>query len=130
MSLNLFVLALGKTQTALLQRGMQFRAMELRSIIAGIAGAIVGITMAVLGYGPWALVAQVMTISVVRTTLVWIASRWRPSFQFSRAAWKDIRGFSRNLLVANILYFVNGNADNLIVGKFLGAAALGIYRLS
>ena len=130
MSLNMIVLALGKTQTALLQRSMQFRAMEIRAIVAGCAGAVVGIGMAVAGYGPWALVGQVLTISIVRTTLVWIASRWRPTFQFSRAAWKDIRSYSRNLLVTNVLYFVNGNADNLIVGKFLGAAALGIYRLS
>ena len=130
MALNLLILALGRTQTALLQRSMQFRSLEVRSIISGLAGAAVGITMAVLGYGPWAIVAQVMTISVVRTVLVWFASDWRPSFSFSRSAWKDIRGFSRNLLVANVLYFLNGNADNLIVGKFLGATSLGIYRVS
>lgn len=130
MSVNLLVLSLGKTQGALMARGLRFRSLEIRSIIAGVVGAVVGVTMAVLGFGAWALVAQVLTISVMRTGLVWIASDWRPSFTFSRQAWRDIRGFSRKLLVSNILYFLNGNADNLIVGKFLGAVALGIYRLS
>lgn len=130
MALNLFILAVGRTQTALLQRDMQFRSLEVRSIISGLAGAVVGISMAIAGFGPWSIVAQVMTISLVRTVLVWMASPWRPSFSFSFEAWRDIRGFSRNLLVANVLYFLNGNADNVIVGRFLGATSLGFYRVS
>lgn len=130
MSLNFVVIALGKTQYALLQREMRFRSTETRLIISGVVGAVVGITLAFMGAGPWALIAQIMAINAVRTVLVWVASDWRPTFTFSLSAWRDIRSFSRNVLATNILYFLNGNADNLIIGKFLGPAPLGVYRLA
>jgi O-antigen/teichoic acid export membrane protein len=130
MSLNLFVAGLGRVQYALLMRDMRFRSLELRSIIAGVAGAAVGVGMAFAGFGAWALIGQITTINCLRTALVWVASEWRPTFAFSWAAWKDIRRFSRDVLATNILYFLNSNADNLIVGKFLGPGPLGIYRLS
>jgi O-antigen/teichoic acid export membrane protein len=111
-------------------REMRFRELELRSIAAGLAGAVVGIGSAIAGYGPWALIAQITTMNALRTGLVWVTSDWRPTLDFSWSAWREIRRFSRNVLATNILYFLNTNTDNLIVGKFLGPAPLGIYRLS
>jgi len=129
-SLNFVIASLGRTQTALLTRSMNFRSLEVRSVIAGLAGAVVGVTSALMGAGAWAIILQLLTLNTVATVLVWFASPWRPSFVYSRASVGKIGRFSRNVFISNMLFYLNTNADNLIVGKFLGASPLGIYRLS
>ena len=130
LSVNFVIASLGRTQMALLTRAMNFRSLELRSMLAGLSGAAVAIVAAFLGAGPWAIILQLLTLNAVSTLLVWYASPWRPSFVYSRASMRKIGRFSRNVFTSNILFFLNTNADNLIIGKFLGASPLGVYRLS
>jgi O-antigen/teichoic acid export membrane protein len=130
LSLGFFVSALGTTQEALLVRDLGFRRLELRLMAGTAAGAAVGITAAVLGYGAWAIVSQQLAIAVVSTVLLWFVSPWRPSFTFSTASLRDLGGFSARVFGQRLLYYLHRNADNLLVGRFLGAAALGVYALA
>ena len=60
LSVGFLVTALGATQQALLVRDMRFRRLELRQIAATVVGAAVGITVALAGFGAWAIVAQLL----------------------------------------------------------------------
>ena len=39
-------------------------------------------------------------------------------------------GFSANVFGTRLLFYVNRNADNLLIGTVLGARALGAYALA
>jgi O-antigen/teichoic acid export membrane protein len=130
LSLSFLVNALGTTQKALLTRELDFRRLELRMILATLIAAAVGIALAAYGFGAWAIIAQQLTIAGVSTVLLWAVSPWRPRFTFSRASLRDLSGFSANVFATRMLFYVSRNADNFLIGRFLGTAALGLYALA
>jgi O-antigen/teichoic acid export membrane protein len=130
LSLTFLVSSLGTTQAALLVRDMRFRLLELRLIAATVVGAVVGITVALKGFGAWAIVYQQLAESVVSTTLLWCFAPWRPSMTFSWASVRRLGGFAGNVFGENLLYQAGRNAANLVVGRVLGATALGAYALA
>ncbi len=130
LSLGFFVASLSAVPAALLNRSMDFRALELRMMVATLAGAGLGIGLAAAGFGAWAIIAQQLGVTGALTVLLWIRSPWRPSLKFSRASLRDLGGFSGNVFGQRVLYYLHRNSDNLLVGRFLGAAALGAYGLA
>jgi len=130
LSISFVVTALGTTQRALLTREMDFKTLELMVMAANAVGGIVGVAAAFLGYGAWAIVGQQIVIAVVSTLLIWFASPWRPHLVFSRASLRSMLAFSGNVFLTRILFYLNRNADNLLIGRYLGPTALGPYALA
>ena len=129
-SISFVITSISSTQAALFTRQMNFRALELRQIVSYLAGAVVGISTAVAGLGAWAIILQQLTIAVVGTVLLTVFSPWRPRFVFSRASLRDLGGFGVNVFGSRLLFYCNRNADNILIGRFLGSAALGAYAVA
>jgi O-antigen/teichoic acid export membrane protein len=129
-SLSFLIASLGATQKALLIREMNFRSLELRLMLSSLLGGALGIAAAALGYGAWAIITQQLTISVVSTALLWIVSPWRPKFTYSLRSLRKLGGFSGNVFGQRLLYQITRNADNLLIGRFLGPAAVGAYAIA
>lgn len=121
--------ALSTTQASLLWRRMDFRALEIRAMLSTIVAAGVGIGAAAAGLGTWSLILQANALAVTSMVAVWFLSPWTPHLVFSRRSLGRIAGFSSNVLVARFLDYGDRNADNLLVGRFLGSTALGIYSI-
>jgi O-antigen/teichoic acid export membrane protein len=130
LSIGFLVTALGTTQTALLNRDMNFRSLELRMMGGTVAGAVVGIALAAGGYGPWAIIGQQLAAAAASTVLLWALSPWHPRFQFSLASLRDLSSFSLRVFGTRLVFYLNRNADNLLIGRFLGPAALGAYAVA
>lgn len=130
MSLTFLATAPGIVQGALLTRELRFRKLELRTIVATVSSCAVAIVLAVLGAGPWAIVAQMLTVSSVSTVLLWRSSTWRPGMMFSVPALRRFAGFTSHVLGSEFVVWANANVDNLLVGRFLGASPLGAYSLA
>lgn len=130
MSLTFVITSLGITHVTLLTRAMDFRSLELRLMVGGIAGAVVGVALAVLGAGAWAIIAQHVAAAVVGSALAWRGLDWRPSWRFSIASLRSIASFSANVFGSRLLFYVSRNADSLLIGRFLGPAALGAYTIA
>jgi len=130
LSISFLFASLGQTQRALLTRQMSFRSLELRNIAATLAGAIAALLVALAGFGAWAIIAQVVFTSVVSTLMLWTVSPWRPRMTFSRERFRTLGGFGFKTLMMRNLVWVNLNSDNLLVGRFLGSTALGIYSVA
>jgi len=130
MSLSFLITAVGSTQAALLVRVMDFRGLELRLTGGAVAGAGVALVLAWRGGGPWALIGQQVTSATVATVLVWRFSSWRPRFLFSRASLRELASFSGRVFGTRLLFYANRNADNVLVGRFVGAGALGAYTIA
>lgn len=125
-----FVITLGQTQNALLTRAMSFRRLELRRVASALVGAVAAVAVALTGFGPWAIVAQVLGTNITSTTLVWILSPWRPRWMFSRMSLRVLGTFGVKTLGGRLLLYANQNADNLLVGRYLGSGPLGIYTIA
>ena len=130
LSVSFLVTALGTTQSALLNREMQFRSLELRMMAGTLVGGTAGIVVAASGGGAWAIIVQQIAIATVSTVLLWAFSPWRPRFTYSRESLRSLGGFSLNVFGTRVLFYANRNLDNLLIGRFLGPASLGAYAIA
>ncbi len=130
LSLIFVVNSLGGTQQALLERAFNFRAIALRWLLSITLGGIVGISLALAGWGVWSLVGQQLAQEIVGVTILWVSSPWRPGWRFSTRHFHDLFRFGINVLAFNLLSFINTRADDLLIGFFLGPVALGYYSIA
>jgi len=118
---------------AMLVRQLYIRQFVLSSTIATVAGAAVGVSMAIRGAGLWSLAGMALTESFVATSLAWgFAARarvWRPRLAYDGGALHDILGFSAAASGTRMLLVAQGNIDSIVVGRQLGTEALGQYSL-
>lgn len=130
LSLTLLLAAPESTYAALLTRRMDFKSLALRQILAtGMAGAV-GIGAALSGFGVMALVIHALTQAMTSSVLLAWRTGWSPKWQFSRSALHDLWSFGKWVAGARVLNYLNRNVDNLLIGRFLGARALGLYSFS
>ena len=106
---------------------MQFKALAIRDVVAMACGIAVGITLAWLGFGYWSLVAVLFTTSVMNCVLVWTICGWRPGPFRRRVGARGMLAFGGNLTAFNVLNYFSRNFDNILIGRVLGSAPLGIY---
>ena len=127
----IFVISsIGSTHAHLLVRAMNFRALELRAMTGALVGGAIAVVVAAKGGGPWALVAQPLGAITVSTILLWAFADWRPRRRYSRRSLHEIRAFGGNISGMLLLFQLSQNTDNVLVGRFLGAQALGPYALA
>ena len=130
LSIGFLVTAVGQTQNALLTREMQFRSLELRGIASNIAGAGAALGLAIAGFGPWAIVGQSLCANAVSSLLLWFVSPWRPQLAYSFVSLRSLGSFGMKTFFSRILVYLNFQGDNLLVGRYLGSAALGAYTVA
>jgi O-antigen/teichoic acid export membrane protein len=130
LSLDFFVTSLGSTQRSLLVRSMSFRALELRLMCGAVVSAVTGVILGFSGAGAWALVGMELAASVTSTILLWRFSEWRPRMLFSWASIRELGPYGLRFVGGNTFRILNTNTDNLLIGRFLGSRALGLYSLS
>ncbi len=119
--------ALGSVPIALLLRRMAFRSLALIEATSILVSGGAAVVLALNGWGIWSLVAQALLAAFITAALAWQQSRWRPCLAFSMEAWRELRRFSSALTGFNVINYWIRNLDNLIVGKFIGTTALGLY---
>lgn len=124
------IVALSATQAALMTRAMAFRGLELRDVGGTLVGSAVALGLAFSGFGAWAIIGQSLAAAAASTILLWTFATWRPRFMFSRQSLRDCGGFGIKLFGSKLMGVVNTYADNLLVGRYLGAAALGMYAVA
>lgn len=130
LSLTFLLTAPGIVQGALLTRELRFRSLEVRTIVATVASSVVAIALAVSGAGPWAIVGQHLAITAVSSALLWRSSTWRPGWRFSWERCRDLAQFGTHVAGTRTFTWLTQNVDNLLVGRFLGAAELGAYSIA
>ena len=126
-SLQLFFGALYCIQNAILVREMKFRVIFIRGFISSLFSGLIGIIMAVLGYGLWALVAQTVSNQTLCCMTAWNSVEWKPKFRFSKERLKSIINFGGKILTSEFLnYFVEG-IRTLAIGKIFSTKELSYY---
>lgn len=122
--------ALGNTHDALLQRRLRFRARALPELGQAVAKAGIAVPLAVAGLGVWSLVWGQLVSLVLWTCLLWAVLPWRPGPALPMDMLRSMLGYGRKIVAVNVIAAVVHHADLVIVGRMLGAAALGFYQLA
>ncbi|NLE44026.1 MAG: MOP flippase family protein, partial [Chloroflexi bacterium] len=117
----------GIVPNALMMRALNFRGLALIEAAATLLAGAVAIVLALMGYGVFALVWQMIISTIGRVVFLWYSSAWRPAFRFSWSAVRELLGFSTNLLGFSTFNYWVRKADDLLIGKFVGSAGLGVY---
>lgn len=120
----------GSVARAVHARAFRWRFIVLVEVGALAIGTLISVGLATLGWGASALVLQRVATAALSSVFIWAAVGWRPSLRVSRQSCAEIWAYSRGLLGFTTLNYWARNADNLLVGKFLGVTALGLYERS
>ncbi len=127
LSLALIIRGLTGIQNIQLTKKLDFKALNIISLIATFISGVIGITMAYSGYGVWALVAQQLTSSLISSIIIVFYNRWMPAWIFSKNSFNELFAFSRNLLASSIITSVFQNLYPLVIGKVFAPAMLAYY---
>jgi PST family polysaccharide transporter len=122
--------ALSNVHGALLRKRLAFRAGVLPEITRSLVKGIASIALAFAGFGAWALIGGTLGGALAAVPVYWIVLRWRPRLLFDRSAAAALAPFGSHLVAVNSLGAAVRNLDYVIVGRVLGAAALGTYTLA
>jgi O-antigen/teichoic acid export membrane protein len=117
----------GVQHSALLQRQMRFTVLAVISVVSLIIGTAIGIGGASAGYGYWALVAMTVAQPLFTTIGFWIATGWLPGRPHRRAGIRSMLHFGGALSLNGLLAYIAYNAEKVMIGRFWGVDAIGIY---
>lgn len=106
---------------------IDFKTQAKVTLTSTVISGFLGILLAYLGYGVWALVWQGVTGSFIRMLLLWIFSKWRPRESFSKDSFHYLFGYGSKLLASGLLDTTYNNIYPIVIGKFYSPAQLGNF---
>ena len=111
----------------LIERENRFKATATCNIVVSLVSTMITAIFALLGMGIWSIIWSMILSSPIWIFLTWKYHSWRPPLRFSLERWREVLGFGSNLLINDLLNRFRANVDYLIVGRYLGVEALGMY---
>ena len=126
--LTLIISGVKNVQCAYVSRNMQFKLFFYSTLGGTIGAAVLGIAMAYMGFGVWALVAQSLFNNTIDTVILWINVKWRPKKEFSFSRLKRLYSYGWKLLVTSLINTVYNDIRQLIIGKMYGPSDLAYYN--
>ena len=129
-SLGLVIGALSMVQRTRLTKRIDFKTQTKITLVASITSGVIGISMALMGFGVWALVAQALSSQGLKSILLWYFNKWMPKFRFSYQSFHELFGFGWKMMVSMLLDTVWKELYQVVVGKFYSPATLGQYTRS
>ena len=126
-ALNIIINSFGIVQNALITKTIDFKRLTKISLISVVISGIIGIILAIKGFGVWSLVIQLIVGNIARVILLWLLSKWRPLFVFSFKSFKSLFSFGSKLLASSLLNQIFDNIYNIVIGKIYTPASLGYY---
>lgn len=131
LSVTVILHGIATVPLALLTREMRFDVIAKRSLVMIGGGGLVGIGLALAGYGAWALVGQALTQAGISVVMLYRAAGWwRPG---RRAAWRhlvEIRAYASGIVGNRIVGVFDERAPQFIIGLVIGPAAVGYFNVA
>lgn len=127
-SIALFFGAFNSVQSAIVKRKLEFRKFCIATLGASLVSGAVGIYLAYMGKGVWALVAQQLIQSFCNVFFLWLMDRWRPQLVFSLKRAGTFFSFGWKLLVSSLLETGYNSLSALVIARRYVGDALAFYN--
>lgn len=114
-------------QKIMLIKKIDFKMQAKFSMISNISSGIIGILLAYYGFGVWSLVYRTILNSVFQSSLFWIFTKWKLTFDFSFSSLKEMFNFGSKLLISSLMNNIYNNVNYFIIGKYFPLNELGFY---
>lgn len=128
MSLTFFLTGFGIVSNGMLRKQMRFKFLAISDLISYVLAYGIGIAMAFLNYGVWALVTAMLLQRAFRSLFPFLAVRHSIIPAINKDSFKSIFSYGSRSSIVGFLEFLYGNMDTFFIGKFLGAAPLGLFN--
>lgn len=119
---------LNTPQGVLMRKSLNFKTPAKISVATKFVSAIVGIVLALCGYGLWALVISGLVSGLFSTILNWLAVRWLPKTGWSNKSFKYLWGYGNKIMLSGMLDTLYNNIAPVFIGKYYSPAQLGVYN--
>ena len=127
-SWSFLISSFGTLQTALFQRMLNFQMLFKAKLFSSIVSGILGIALAIYGFGVWALVFSNLSGWLLYSISIWGMSSWRPKFVFKPRNVSDMVSFGWKMTLSTLINRIFRQMDSLIIGKLYSAASLGLFN--
>lgn len=127
LGLRIIITGINSVQQSYIAKNMMFRKFFMATLFGTILSAVVGISMALSGFGVWALVAQYLTNTTVDTIVLTLSIRKKPLMAFSFERLRGLLGFGIRILGSNLLITGYQELRALIIGKLYSSKDLAFF---
>lgn len=121
---------LQNVHSSLLGKELYFSRKFIPSLVWSASKGTISIVLALLGFGAWSLVWGQVGGQLLSSITYWLVKPWRPSLRFSLDLAGDLLSYGLGLIAVSGLGVFLLNVDYLLIGRYLGATALGVYTLA
>lgn len=126
--ISLLINGIKNLQYAFVAKRLEFKKFFYATIGGTIASGAIGITLAFLGFGAWALVIQGVANHFIDSLILWFVIKWKPKIEFSFSLFKKHFSFGWKILVYKIIYNVSNSVRQLAIGKKYTDSDLAFYN--
>lgn len=128
LSIRLFLAAVNSVQHAYVARKMLFKKYFFRTLIGTILSAFVGITLAYLGYGAWAIVFQYLTNSFCDAIILWFTIGWRPQLVIDFQRLRSLIGYGWKMLASHLVTVIYNRLSTFFIGTVYTTTDIAYYE--
>lgn len=129
-SLSFIFLSLGSSSLNMIQKNLKFKQFFFSDSLSLLVSNVLGVVLAIKGYGVWSIVYSVLFYNVARLIMVWIQEPIPIHLGATLRHWKDLFSYGVGLTLVRMNNFVSGNGIMLEIGKLVSNAMLGIFERS
>ncbi len=123
-----FVLnALAIVQTNRLMKRMDVKMIAVSNLVAQTGGGLLGIALALAGYGAWALVWQSVALAGIKTGILWATGGWFPTSWIKIESFRKIWRIGLSVFSSSMLNTLFLTIYSFIIGAFYSLKSLGVY---
>jgi PST family polysaccharide transporter len=112
---------------ALLERQMRFGYLGTINVASAICGFVASTVLALQGFGVWALVSSAILSTALYALGTWLCCGWLPSISIRKSCIKSYLQFGSDVSIYDLVQYVSRNLDRILIGRWCGAANLGLY---
>ncbi len=115
-------------QSAYVARNLLFKRFFFATLTGTVIAAVVGIWMALKGYGAWALITQNLVNNAIDTAILWATVKWRPKKVFSWERLKGLFSYAWKLMVSALIDTVYNRLYQIVIAKKYDDESLAYYN--
>ena len=128
LSLNIIIGAFSAVHNAILSRKLEFKKSFVINLSNVLVHGLVGVILAIKGFGPWALAYSSIAGTFVGFLVLSFVVKWTPSLFFSLKRIKSLFSYSSKVFTSNLLNTLFNNLQSLVIGKFYTNSDLAFYQ--